>query len=232
MQVPLKMYETLYTIDTAGIIKTADGKVVTPAIHPRTKYPCVLLWRDTNCDRFSVHLLVANQFMPNPQGCLYVRHKGAWDNTAVDNLKWSNSSESPAHQIGMFLPLADVKLMTEFYRTLLFNSYMTGIPSTLLAEKAGLCVQQLHKVFKRIAAKCDKEQIYADLYDTRKAQRAKKVAVTSKKTVEQYNLLGHLVHTYDSVQAAADAMGTTTGTISNAAHGRNKTCKGYVWKYV
>lgn len=232
MQIPLKTYEALYTINTAGIIQTVDGKVVTPAVHPRTKYPCVLLWQGANCTRFSVHLLVANQFMPNPQGCLYVRHKDAWDNPAVDNLEWSDYSESPAHQIGILLPMADKKLMTEFYRTLLFNSYLAGIPSALLAEKADLCVQRLHTVFKRIAVKCDKEQVYADMYATRKAQRAKHVAVTSKKTVEQYNLLGHLVHTYDSVRAAADAMGTTTGVISNAAHGRNKTCKGYVWKYV
>lgn len=51
------------------------------------------------------------------------------------------------------------------------------------------------------------------------------------KQVEQYDVDGNLVAVYDKIVEAAKAVNASTGSISAVLHGRNKTCKGYIWKF-
>lgn len=231
MNKPILGYEGLYRIDSNGIITTNDGVVVEPVLHPRTQYPTVLLWNDDKCTRHSVHVLVATHFVPNPNGYVHVKHLVSKQDSAANNLVWSKSSDSLLHQIGVKLASIDKKQMQEFMRTMLFHSCMAGTPFEYLVKEANICFQRLHINFKQIAIKLGKAEEYDIFYAKRKAQRVFHAAGGRKITVNQYDLLGHLVHTYDSVKAAATAMNTTTGVISNAANGRNKTYKGYIWKY-
>lgn len=51
------------------------------------------------------------------------------------------------------------------------------------------------------------------------------------KQVEQYGVDGKLIATYNKIVEAAKAVNASTGAISAVLHGRNKTCKGYIWKF-
>ena len=42
---------------------------------------------------------------------------------------------------------------------------------------------------------------------------------------------GNLIATYNKIVEAAKAVNASTGSISAVLHGRNKTCKGYIWKF-
>lgn len=53
----------------------------------------------------------------------------------------------------------------------------------------------------------------------------------AKRAVSQFTLDGSLVATYESIRAAARAIGVTDGAIRHACSGRAKTCQGYVWKF-
>lgn len=53
----------------------------------------------------------------------------------------------------------------------------------------------------------------------------------TKRSVEQYDLTGKLLHTYDSVTAAAEAVHKHPDSIRQAANGSNYHSGGYLWKY-
>jgi hypothetical protein len=52
----------------------------------------------------------------------------------------------------------------------------------------------------------------------------------SKKIV-QYDLQGNVVNRWDCISDAARFYGLRSGNINNCLRGRNKTYKGYIWKY-
>lgn len=52
----------------------------------------------------------------------------------------------------------------------------------------------------------------------------------SKKIV-QYDLLGNIVNRWDCISDAARFYNIRSGNINNCLAGRNKTYKGYIWKY-
>ncbi len=51
------------------------------------------------------------------------------------------------------------------------------------------------------------------------------------RAVSQYTKDGELVAIYPSIQAAADALGVTRGSATDACRGKYKTCQGFVLKY-
>lgn len=52
----------------------------------------------------------------------------------------------------------------------------------------------------------------------------------SKKIV-QYDLQGNIVNRWDCISDAARFYGVRPGNINNCLRGRNKTYKGYIWRY-
>ena len=52
-----------------------------------------------------------------------------------------------------------------------------------------------------------------------------------QKKVTQYSLSGDFIEKFDSVNDAAKSVGVSQGTLSAHLTGRNKTCKGYVFRY-
>ena len=56
---------------------------------------------------------------------------------------------------------------------------------------------------------------------------------TSNKKVGKFNLDGELLAEYDSVKEAADKENNGIRvSIDNVLHGRRKTLKGYIWKFL
>lgn len=62
-------------------------------------YQTVVLYKEGKSKKFRVHRLIAEVFIPNPQGLPEVNHKdGVKDNNHVDNLEWVSSSANTKHK--------------------------------------------------------------------------------------------------------------------------------------
>jgi len=84
-----------YTIDTEGIVRNeTTGKVLKgTAITRKNRY------RKIHLDKFyPLHRLVAEHFLPKPEGCDYVNHiNGDRHDNRAANLEWVTQSENMKH---------------------------------------------------------------------------------------------------------------------------------------
>ena len=99
-------YEGHYQVSNFGRVKSFKQK--TPRIlkptHDKDGYLYVGLWRENKCQNGRVHRLVAQAFIPNPEGKPVTNHKdGNPQNNHVDNLEWATISENTQHAYDMGL---------------------------------------------------------------------------------------------------------------------------------
>lgn len=92
--IDIKGYEGLYKISTDGqILGIKSNKTLKPDIN-QDGYCRVRLYKDKECKHYSVHRLVAQTFLPNPDNLPEVNHKDEdKTNNCVENLEWESASE-------------------------------------------------------------------------------------------------------------------------------------------
>lgn len=94
-----------YAVSDTGLVKNLKtGRILRPGVH-RQGY--LLVWLSDHGLRYgkSIHRLVTEAFIPNPDGKSQVNHKdGNKTNNHVDNLEWSTGSENTLHayRTGLF----------------------------------------------------------------------------------------------------------------------------------
>lgn len=102
-----------------------------------------------------VHRLVAQAFIPNPEGKKTVNHKdGDCTNNCVGNLEWMTQKENNAHAYENGLKSSEhlrvvspekVRLIRENYR-----AYCPVNGATPLAKRLGLTISQVHRIARGI----------------------------------------------------------------------------------
>lgn len=112
---PIKGYEGKYEVSDTGEVRSVDrirlanlrhvtetkikGKMLKQNIK-RNGYKTVDLCSDSKPKTTLVHRIVAETFIPNPNGYRFVNHKDSnRENNAVANLEWITSSENRMHGI-------------------------------------------------------------------------------------------------------------------------------------
>ena len=140
---PIKGYEGLYEVSNFGNVRslkrnTTEGKVLKQGWHTRG-YSNVSLSKGNNHKTRSIHRLVAETFIPNPNNLPEVNHKdGNKKNNCVENLEWVTRIENVLHSMetGLKKPIFNNPL-----RSKAVNQYsLDGIllqtyPSTGEAER-------------------------------------------------------------------------------------------------
>lgn len=85
-------YEGLYQVSNLGRVKSFHGRTEREKIlqpYCKKKYAQVLLIKDKRRKLALIHRLVAEAFLPNPDGKPQVNHKDEnKQNNSVDNLEW------------------------------------------------------------------------------------------------------------------------------------------------
>lgn len=77
-----------YIISEDGTIKAKNGRILTVLYDGKS--PIVKLSNKGKTKAFTVHKLVADAYIPNPDNCRYVLHiDGDYRNNHVSNLMWS-----------------------------------------------------------------------------------------------------------------------------------------------
>lgn len=93
---PIPNYINLYWISNLGNVKCKNKQ-----LKQRTNkkgYLKVRLYKNNKCKTFSIHRLVAINFIPNPDNLPQVNHKdGNKLNNTITNLQWCNNSENQLH---------------------------------------------------------------------------------------------------------------------------------------
>lgn len=99
---PVVGYEGLYEVSSTGLVRSVDRCLVNSlgkVVHLKGKilkggdngkgYRYVFLQKDGTSKNISVHRLVAEAFIPRPEGLYEVNHKDEdKSNNSVDNLEW------------------------------------------------------------------------------------------------------------------------------------------------
>lgn len=99
--VDIKNYENEYSISPNGdVFSKKRNKFLKPYITKRDIYKYVHLYKSGKRKEVSVHRLVAETFIPNPENKLMVNHiDGNTLNNSVNNLEWVTNQENQLHAI-------------------------------------------------------------------------------------------------------------------------------------
>lgn len=92
---PITDYENLYEVSNIGRVKslnynhTGEEKLLKQKTNKKNGYHTVVLYKYGKTEYPSVHRLVAQAFIPNPDNLPQVNHKDEnTENNCVDNLEW------------------------------------------------------------------------------------------------------------------------------------------------
>lgn len=109
---PVKGYEELYEVSDTGEVRSVDrvlavtnqkerlfkGRVLLQTMNKQVQYKQVSLWKENKGTSYYVHRLVAEAFIPNPEGKPEVNHiDGNRQNNHISNLEWVTSGENSLH---------------------------------------------------------------------------------------------------------------------------------------
>lgn len=110
-----KGIETNYSVSDIGEVRNdISNYIMKPQI--QQGYCHTTLQINGVSQRFRIHRLVANAFIPNPENKPYVNHiDGNRDNNVVSNLEWVTPSENTRHAIdtGLMKPTRE-REVTQF----------------------------------------------------------------------------------------------------------------------
>lgn len=103
---PIKGFEGLYEISNLGRVKTLPrAKVKGGILKPSTNvwgYLNCILWKNGIHKSFPVHRLVADAFIPNPEGKPIINHIDCnRKNNCVENLEWCSQKENIRHSVNL-----------------------------------------------------------------------------------------------------------------------------------
>ncbi|MBQ9488273.1 MAG: NUMOD4 motif-containing HNH endonuclease [Selenomonadaceae bacterium] len=127
----VKDFEGIYQVSNLGRVKSFYGKeprILKPGEH-WNGYLGVVLFKNDHRKTYSVHRLIAEAFIPNPENKSMVNHKdGNKQNNCLENLEWATRSENVlhAHKIGLVKNKRCEKALTDEQVRYIRKNYKIG----------------------------------------------------------------------------------------------------------
>lgn len=97
---PVPNYEDRYEVSSHGRIRSSYRGIIRilRQEHHYRGYLRIMLSRHQQTERFFMHRLIAQVFLPNPNAHPYVNHKDRnKENNRIDNLEWISPSDNTRH---------------------------------------------------------------------------------------------------------------------------------------
>ena len=85
-----------YSVNELGEVRNDNtGHLKKPFVNKNNGYLNVDLWKDNKSHKVTIHRLVAEAFIPNPNNKPCIDHEdGNRQNNSIDNLRWATYSEN------------------------------------------------------------------------------------------------------------------------------------------
>lgn len=244
----IKAFEGIYQISNKGRVKTLKCQrgrnriwidrviIMKPAIS-RCGYLRVDLWKHRKAKHFSVHRLVAEAFIPNPNNYPCVNHKDECKtNNHVENLEWCTSKYNTNYG-------------TSIERTILYNiKPISQFDAEGNFIRSYCCVNEAAKILD-----IDKSAITAAAsgthyssggflweYTTEKhipgyrlpTDKIHKIIIPNR-SITQFDKNGYFIAKYNTIKEAANAVNLSYSAIISCLKNRpgSHSAGGYIWKY-
>ena len=234
-------YEGLFSVSNLGNVRNEKtGSILKQYVNKR-KYCLISLSCDNWKTRktYRVHRLVAEAFIPNPNNHPYINHKDENpSNNRVDNLEWCtpqyNATYGHAHEKHM-------KTILDKYGK--YHLKKTVLQYTLNGvfvreyDSIASASQETDIPISSISSSCCNTKTQAKGFifvfkgDEERAMRGTLNRPYRRKEVNQFDLNGNFMRTWESASSAAKAFGVAPTSIINCALGKRKSSRGFLWKY-
>lgn len=155
---PVIGYEGLYEVSNLGRVKSiprngTPGGILTPNYKNQKHYAHVALTKNAKPKTTSVHRIVAQAFIPNPDNKPQVNHiDGDKKNNCADNLEWATQSENMRHafKFGLKDTMKAVEANKRKVASYRDDKLVKMYDSVRDAEKdTGVCNQNIIKVCQK-----------------------------------------------------------------------------------
>lgn len=210
-------YEGLYEVSNMGRVRNNKGKILKPQM--RRMYLSHILYKDGIPHNWSVHRLVAKAFIPNPNNYEVVNHKDENKlNNEASNLEWCTTGYNCNY--GTRNIQISHKLSKKVYQFTLDGEYVNEYPSANVVgiDPSGIrqCCRGVLNFFKGFIWK------YDNIPPTPVQPR--------KKPIIQYTLDGEFVREWESAFECGKN-GYHQSHVMECCQGKQKSHKGFIWKY-
>ena len=142
----IKGYEGLYSITSCGKVWSHKRQKFLKPFDNGCGYLMVCLCNGNGQPKkYRIHRLVAEAYIPNPEGKPLINHKDEFNkhNNSVNNLEWATAKENVNY--GTAIERGSVKLFTKI------RCIETGIvykSQKAAARDLGICAQSIHHCIK------------------------------------------------------------------------------------
>lgn len=229
MQVP----DYPYTVSRDGTVtRIGTGHILKPSVNPQTGYLYVSLWKDNKGWTTSVHRLVAELYVPNPDNKPFVNHLNS-DRTdpRAENLEWCTQSENLLHGYHQgYMSQEHRRKLLDHHYELAIDLIIDGATQSAVAAHFGISEGRFSVGLRKVLEGHPKQHQFKRVLRQQKSRRNSIASMDRRIAVEQYTKEGVYVATYLSMGDAAKAANTSSGNISNVLAKRTKSAGGYIWK--
>lgn len=223
-------YEGRYMVSSMGRVYSCPNHIHNGKFINSGKYPngyCRVMLTLHGKKKFTtVHRLVAEAFLPNPNNYPYVNHKDEdKTNNSVENLEWCSPQYNSTYgKVSREKRIANCKLGRAVVQVSLNGEDVAVFPS--LAEAS----RRFGVSACNILNACTGVTQTSAGFKWRYANNA--TPHNKAKAVAQYTLKGEYVTTFPSVKSAAKAIGSPMSCIVGVCEGLCSTSHGFIWKYI
>lgn len=209
-----------------GTIALKKGRILSPKISNKGYLEVVLVINGIKSYK-RVHQLVAATFLPNPNSYPHINHINEikTDNRIV-NLEWCTPKQNIEAYNESRTIVYQYDLQGNFIKV--WNS-LTKAAKSVNGDKTGIHHCCVGKLSDGKSKKTYKGYIwtYESMTDEEKKSRTTNSNLTK---VQQLDLEGNVLNTYNSTIEAAKAVGCNPSAITMACSGLRNIIKGYKWR--
>ena len=201
---PIEGYSN-YEISCLGQVRNINTGYILKPFSSGAGYLAVNL----NGKKKLVHRLVAKAFIPNPENFPQVNHKDEnKHNNIVYNLEWCTQSYN--------------------------NSYGFRLQKIAKANKNRVVSEEtrfkMSKAHKNPPEDVRLKMSLAHRGKQHNSQWNKAVALSKQKKIQQFDLNGNYIKSYDSLTEASKQCGVNISSISSVINNKRNSAGGFVWK--